>query len=53
MTADELRQASRASGHADLDKVAAIVLETDGTLSILTSHPSTLQGPPEPKTDRS
>lgn len=53
VTADELRQASRASGHADLDEVTAIVLETDGTLSILTNQPSTLQGPPAPGTDRS
>ena len=53
VTADELRQASRASGHADLNEVDAIVLETDGTVSILTSRPSTLQGPPDPGTDRS
>ncbi len=52
VTADELRQASRASGHADLNDVAAIILETDGSLSILTSQPSTLQGPPGPESDR-
>ena len=53
VTADELRQASRASGHADLDELAAIILGTDGTLSILTSQPSTLQGPPDPESDGS
>ena len=52
VTADELRQASRASGHTDLGEVAAIVLETDGTLSILTSQPLSLQGPSAPETDR-
>ncbi|GGL92928.1 DUF421 domain-containing protein [Nakamurella endophytica] len=36
VTADELRQAARNQGHGSLDQVAAIVLETDGTLSILT-----------------
>lgn len=45
VTADELRQASRAQGHADLQEVAAIVLETDGTLSILTKPPATLGRP--------
>jgi uncharacterized membrane protein YcaP (DUF421 family) len=44
VTADELRQATRAQGHADLQEVAAIVLETDGTLSILTNQPAPLQG---------
>ncbi len=36
LTEDELRQAARAQGHAELTTVAAIALETDGTLSILT-----------------
>ncbi len=51
VTADELRQAGRAAGHADLEEVAAIVLETDGTLSILSSEPSSLRGPSTPGTD--
>lgn len=36
VTADELRQAARAHGHGDLAEVSTIVLETDGTLSVLT-----------------
>ncbi len=36
VTEDELRHAARAQGHASLDRVSAIVLETDGSLSILT-----------------
>ncbi len=36
MTEDEVRQAARASGEASLDDVAAVMLETDGTLSVLT-----------------
>ncbi|SDE07541.1 DUF421 domain-containing protein [Auraticoccus monumenti] len=51
VTADELRQAARASGHADLEEVAAVVLETDGTLSVLTSAPASLQGAPQPGDD--
>ena len=39
VTADELHQAARSHGHHDLGEVAAIVLETDGTLSILTALP--------------
>ncbi len=39
VTADELRQAARSQGHADLDEVGAIVLESDGTLSILGQAP--------------
>ena len=34
VTAGEIRQAVRASGHGGLD-VAAVVLETDGTLSVI------------------
>ena len=52
VTADELRQASRSQGHAGLEKVAAIVLETDGTLSILTEQPSSLHSRAEPESDR-
>lgn len=40
VTPDELRQAARAQGHPDLSEVTAIVLETDGTLSILTDPPN-------------
>lgn len=43
VTADELRQAARGQGHADLSGIAAIVLETDGTLSILTDPPTSLE----------
>lgn len=39
LTEDELRQAARGQGHADLTAVAAIVVETDGQLSILTQTP--------------
>lgn len=39
VTRDEVRQAARGSGHAALDEVDAVVLETDGTLSVLTSVP--------------
>jgi uncharacterized membrane protein YcaP (DUF421 family) len=39
VTADELRQAARGQGYADLADVIAIVLETDGSLSILTASP--------------
>ncbi len=40
VTADELRQAARSQGHADLEQVSAIVMETDGTLSILADMPT-------------
>lgn len=36
---DELRQAARGQGQSDLSAVAAIVLETDGTLSVLAGEP--------------
>lgn len=39
VTEDEVRQAARASGKASLGDVAAVVLETDGTLSVLTFDP--------------
>ncbi len=42
VTVDELRQAARSQGHADLGEVSAIVMETDGTLSILVDTPTTL-----------
>ena len=42
VTADELRQAARAQGRADLGAVSAIVLETDGSLSIMSDPPPSL-----------
>ena len=39
VTEDEVRQAARASGKATLDDVGAVVLETDGTLSVLPAVP--------------
>lgn len=36
---DEMRQAARGTGKGSLEDVAAIVLETDGTLSVLSSVP--------------
>ena len=39
VTRDEVRQAARASGHASLADVEAVVLETDGTLSVLGAVP--------------
>lgn len=36
MTTDELQQAVRSSGVGGLDQVAAVVLESDGTLSVIT-----------------
>lgn len=42
VTDDELRQAARLQGHADLAGVTAIVLETDGTFSVLTADPPRL-----------
>jgi uncharacterized membrane protein YcaP (DUF421 family) len=37
LTVDELRQAVRSSGVGGLDKVARVVLEADGTLSVVTT----------------
>lgn len=37
MTDSELRQAVRASGCGDLSAVAAAVLETDGSISVITA----------------
>ncbi len=39
VTRDEVTQAARAQGHADLSEVSAVVLETDGSFSILTDPP--------------
>jgi uncharacterized membrane protein YcaP (DUF421 family) len=47
VTADELYQSARRQGHADLAPVTAMVLETDGTLTVLTETPSSLLPPPD------
>lgn len=39
---NELLQAARSDGHADLSNVAAIVLESDGTISVLGQVPGSL-----------
>lgn len=39
VTEDEVRQAARSSGRASLGDVAAVVLESDGTLTVLSSVP--------------
>lgn len=43
VTADEVRAAGRGSGYARLDDLAAVILETDGSLSAVprTTHPAT------------
>lgn len=46
VTRDEVEQSARGHGHADLEVVAAVVLETDGTLSILTDAQSDSQKGP-------
>lgn len=47
VTADELYQTARQQGYADLSQVAAVVLETDGRLTVLTTMPPSLQSPPD------
>ncbi len=47
VTEDEVRQAARTAGQAGLDAVAAVVLETDGSLSVLTQQPGNLERPDE------
>ncbi|PRC48412.1 DUF421 domain-containing protein, partial [Mycobacterium sp. ITM-2017-0098] len=37
VSVDEIRQVIRSSGHGDVSKVAAVVLESDGSLSVITS----------------
>ncbi len=50
LTEEEVRQAVRSSGVGGLDRVAAVVLESDGTLSVVTTSQcgdgSALQGVP-------
>ncbi len=42
VTEGEIRQAARAAGNARLEAVAAVVLETDGSLSVLAEAPWSL-----------
>jgi uncharacterized membrane protein YcaP (DUF421 family) len=53
MTMDEVRQAVRASGSGDLSAIAAVVLETDGSLSVVPAQQagnrSALEGVREPE----
>ena len=42
VTRDEMLQATRAAGHARLESVAVVVLETDGSLSVLAEVPAVL-----------
>ena len=39
VTEEEVHQAARSSGRASLAEVSAVVLETDGTLSVLSGDP--------------
>ena len=41
---EEVWAAVRATGHADLDEVEAVVLETDGTFSVLARPPGNSRG---------
>ncbi len=43
LTEEEVRQAARSQGHADLGSIRAVVLENDGTLSLLTDVPQRLE----------
>lgn len=45
VTEDEIRQAARAGGKASLAQVSAVVLETDGSFSILSDVPRSLLPP--------
>ena len=40
VTEDEIRAAVRSSGHADPSQVAAVVLETDGSFSVIAEAPA-------------
>lgn len=42
VSTEELRQVARSEGHAELSDIIAIVLESDGTFSILTAEPGPL-----------
>lgn len=45
ITRQEVLQAARSQSHPDLSDVAAVVLETDGTLSMLSAPPELPAGP--------
>lgn len=47
---DEIRQAARTAGHPRLDEVEAVVLETGGSLSVLTQPPAGLTPTDEGRT---
>lgn len=51
VTADELRQSARQQGHADLGEVNAIVLETDGRLTVLSETPLSFRPPADGRGD--
>ena len=52
ITQEEVHQVARSQGHPSLEEVAAVVLETDGTLSVLASLPVDLAARPR-EADRS
>ena len=56
VTEDEIRAAVRAAGHASLENTAAVVLETDGSFSVIAGNPEGGQigvtGVPGPHPDR-
>lgn len=54
VTEDEIRQCARTAGNTRMDTVAAGVLETDGSMSILTEVPAVLDhtGPDDLKDPR-
>ncbi len=43
VTEDEIRAAVRSSGYADPSQVAAVVLETDGSFSVIAEAPTSLE----------
>lgn len=46
VTEDEVRQAARSAGNADLDTVSVVVLETDGSMSVLSRSSDSVGSPP-------
>ncbi|WP_282778269.1 MULTISPECIES: YetF domain-containing protein [unclassified Nocardia] len=53
LSAADIRQAVRSDGHGDLTRIAAVILETDGSLSVITGAAfgdgSALDGVAEPE----
>lgn len=45
ITESEVQAAIREQGHGSMDQVAAVILETDGTFSVVTSMPNRRQVP--------